>query len=171
MKRITILLILTALVFTGCTTGQIRFTTEERFDPVPEGDDMALFLGEIQRPHRVFAKIDSRVSDKNDEANKKVQIEDIKRLARKIGADAVQNVRLLNKEARGMVPDRRVPFPAWKQGRYELYFLRGDAIKYGMAPPVPTEEADEDSSEEKTDDGTTMDSDEKQEDTPEEQSG
>jgi uncharacterized protein YbjQ (UPF0145 family) len=74
-----------------------------------------------------------------DEKTKARQLEEMKRIARKLGADAVQEIHLLTKKAQGYVMDGRPPLPAWKQGKYNLYFLRGTAIRYTDHPSTPTE--------------------------------
>jgi len=126
---ITILLAM-LLTLAGCSATQIHRLTDEKFTPKPPGTEIDIYIGELKRPYREIAVLDSRCSGTKDSEIKEQQLEDIKRLARKVGADAVHNVRLLTKNARGMVPDQRVPFPAFKQGRYKLYFIRGDAITF-----------------------------------------
>jgi len=130
MRKFMGLLIIAGLVLAGCSATHVYRISQEKFSPKPSDAEIELYIGKVKRPHTEIAIIDSRSSASKDDAVKKLQLDDLKRVARSLGADAVHNIRLLKKEARGMVMDERVPFPAWKQGEYNLYFLRGEAIKF-----------------------------------------
>lgn len=140
MKRLAGVLIIGILVMAGCSATHVYRISQEKFPPKPPGAEIELYIGKVKRPHKEIAVIDSRSLGSKDDEAKKQQLDDLKEIARKLGADAVHNIRLLRKRARGMVPDERVPFPAWKQGEYNLFFLRGEAIKFITAQMQPEQE-------------------------------
>jgi hypothetical protein len=114
----------------ACTTSKRHMLSEEKFPARAKTEEVKLFVNEVRRPHVKVALVQS-FSDAEPTAEvKKEQLEDLMREARRVGADAVMSVRQLNSRVRGFVPDERVPFPSWRQGRYELYFMRGTAIKF-----------------------------------------
>lgn len=131
MKSLIKLLQIGLLVLlVGCSASQIHPLTDKKFPAKPATEEIDLYMGKVERPHFEIAIIDSRSLPGREDKDKQLQLNDLKRMARKLGADAVHDIRLLHKKARGMVIDERVPFPAWKQGEYKLYFLRGTAIKF-----------------------------------------
>jgi hypothetical protein len=123
----------------ACHTSSIKRLTTTHFPPKSNSAPIELYVGTVSRPHTALAIIQSKSDAKKDEKTKAGQLEELKRLARKLGADAVQEIRLLTKKAQGYVVDERVPFAAWKQGKYNLYFLRGTAIRYTEDSPVASE--------------------------------
>lgn len=127
---IKILLISLSGLLVGCSASQIHPLTDKKFPAKPATEEIDLYMGKVERPHIEIAIVDSRSLPGREDKDKQLQLNDLKHLARKLGADAVHDIRLLHKKARGMVIDERVPFPAWKQGEYKLYFLRGTAIKF-----------------------------------------
>lgn len=131
------------LLLTGCGGSKIQpISPDEAFPPAKPADyTMRCFKNTVTRPHRDIAWIDSTpLSDRSEESWEK-QLQELQAAARKIGADAVHNVRALKLKARGAVIDEDVPFTAVKQDRYDLYFLRGTATVYldegAAAPPAP----------------------------------
>ena len=66
-------------------------------------------------------------------------MEELRRSARWLGANGIENLRVETAEAQGMVADPRVPFTAWKQGEFELHFVRGTAVRYLDTAPLPSE--------------------------------
>lgn len=123
-------LIVSTALLVGCSSTNVTMLSKTRFPPKPSDAEIELFSGKITGPYVAIAIIDSRSHSERTKENKIKQLEDLRRLARKLGADAVHNIRLLKKKGRGYIPDERVPIPAWKQGSFNLYFLRGEAIKY-----------------------------------------
>ncbi len=129
-------LAITLLASLACHTPSLKRLTTTHFPPKPNSAPIDLYVGTVSQHHIEVAIIQSRSYASKDENTKARQLEELKRLARKLGADAVQEIRLLTKRAQGYVIDDRVPFPAWKQGKYNLYFLRGTAIRYTENSPA-----------------------------------
>ena len=142
-KRYVVFFITIVAVFClGCAQNRIHPLGDMSYPRKPANEEIELYLGKVSRPHVEIAVVDSHVYEAKDDATKERQTDELKNVARKVGADAVHEIRLLYKKARGFVPDPRVPIPAWKQGENKLYFLRGTAIKF-----TPEEEMlEEDSS-------------------------
>ena len=129
-------LAITLLASLACHTPSLKRLTTIHFPPKPKSAPIDLYVGTVSQHHIEVAIIQSRSYASKDENTKARQLEELKRLARKLGADAVQEIRLLTKRAQGYAIDDRVPFPAWKQGKYNLYFLRGTAIRYTENSPA-----------------------------------
>jgi len=112
----------------------------KRLDPTaykrrPSIYPVEIYVGQVELPHREIAVIDSSGYPDDDDATRVRQLEELRQRARGLGADAVQDVRLMTKRVRGYTIDERTPFPALKQGRYPLYFMRGTAIVYETSLP------------------------------------
>lgn len=129
LVKITVFAVL-LIVLAGCGGSRYKMLVETELKPKPKDFVPSLFVGKIDKSHKTIAIVQSRSYDNKDETTKAIQLEEMQKLARKLGADAVQNIRLLENKAHGFVVDQQVPFYAWKQGEYSLYFLRGDAIIY-----------------------------------------
>jgi hypothetical protein len=115
----------------GCSTGpRMKWLTEERYPPRPSIYPIEIFAGQVQRPHREIALIESRAYDIDDVYTREAQLEQLQEKARELGADAVDNLRILAKRVHGYTIDERAPAPAFKQGEYPLFFMRGRAIIY-----------------------------------------
>lgn len=114
----------------GCAAADYKLLTDEKFPAKPKNYEVELFLGEIDRPHKTIAIVQSKSYDNKFEATKSRQLDEVKETAAKLGADAVQKVRMLENKAKGFVADNQTPFSSWKQGKYNLYFIRGEAIVY-----------------------------------------
>ena len=129
-----ILCFLGVLIVTGfllaCGAKKVHYLSEQRFSPTPESEEIKLFVNDVQRPHVALAVVESFSRRETDTETKRQQLLDLRQRARDLGADAIVNVRFLNNEIRGFVVDEAVPFRSYRQGRYEMYFLRGTAIKY-----------------------------------------
>jgi len=104
--------------------------TSLRFPPTPVDQQVKLYNSDISETHIKLAQIQSFADSSRDTETKRAQLVDLTKRARRMGADAVVNVRQLENRVRGMVVDEKVPFRSYQQGRYEMYFLRGVAIKY-----------------------------------------
>lgn len=134
MKKVKIYIFLMALIALvycfGCASGNYKKLTDEKYKVKPKGYDLEVFVNKVESPHKVIAVVQSKSYDNKYELTKTKQVEQIKKVAKKIGADAVQNIHLLENKAHGYVIDYHVPFLSFKQDKYKLYFLRGEAIIY-----------------------------------------
>jgi hypothetical protein len=114
----------------SCSAYTVHRLDSTKYKPRQRDAEITIYAGKVDRPHVKIAIIDSETFPDKSDATKLKQLEQLKTAARKLGADAVEDVRLLAQKVRGYVVDERVPFPAWKQGEYELYFLRGVAVRF-----------------------------------------
>lgn len=100
------------------------------FPALPDSAEVELWDGDALSPGIEIAIISStRVPEQSRETVEGL-VEEMKDRARSLGANAITNIRMETVEIRGMVTDPRVPFTAFKQGEFELYFLRGTAFRY-----------------------------------------
>lgn len=144
MLRIAVIFSLSAaaIIALSCTTTKVHRIAGANYDPKPVDAPIETFAGKIDRPYENIAVVDSKVYTAKETAQKDQMLEDLRVAARQLGADAIQDVRILPVKHRGMVPDKQVPIPgAVKQGYYRHYFMRGEAVKYvekvGEAPLQP----------------------------------
>lgn len=122
--------ILLSLMFlaAGCGGPQVKRLSEERLKALARDARVDVYVGEVKVPHKDVALIESNTSTFVDDGVKLEQIEQLRKSARRLGANSIQNVHILTKHVRGATIDEFVPFAAWQQGQYELYFMRGEAI-------------------------------------------
>ena len=127
---LTALILLGLMLFSGCNTSSTYRLSPSSLLPVDNPENIEMFVGEIQKPHKKIAIVQSRFYSDQSKVTKKKMLEDIRNEAAKNGADAVMDIHMLPKKFEGMVTDEKIPFPAWKPGDYYAYFLRGVAIVY-----------------------------------------
>jgi hypothetical protein len=120
----------TALVLAGCARPRMELLTDKDYPPRPPSFEMPLYEGEVQTPHEVIAYLDSAWVEDVTTSTKTLMIEDLQKRARRVGADAVMNVRMLTGSVRGWVPDPQTPFRSFRQGWKDRYFLRGEAVRF-----------------------------------------
>lgn len=121
---------LACLLLPGCSSTRVHRLVPETYSAKSPDYQVKLYINKVTRPHREIAFIDSRASTDRSEATQSEQLRQLQDKARSLGADAVHDIRSMTHKARGVVVDERVPFQAYKQGRYELFFLRGIALVY-----------------------------------------
>lgn len=126
----SILLLLFIVVFSGCANYRIYRISDQKFPKKPEEFDVELFLGQLKTPVIEIAVIDSFTAPEMTDLVKEKQMLHLRAIARDLGADAVHKVRIEEEGLKAFVKDEKVPFKAWKQGAYKVYFLRGTAVKY-----------------------------------------
>ena len=136
MRTLTLIIFAVALV--GCIGAphveqrlhENRGLFRQDFRPRGPGSEVEIWVGETDRDKIALAVIRSDSSAERTREAREMQLEQLRETARRLGAHAVENVRVETTEVRGFVADPRVPFTAVKQGEYELYFIRGTAIRY-----------------------------------------
>lgn len=129
------------LVAVGCGGPQVKSLLEERLDPLARDAKVDVYVGKINPPYIEVAIIESSSNPFVDDGIKMQQIEQLKQKARKLGANTIQDVHILAKHIEGYTMDERVPFTAWQQGKYNLYFMRGMAVKVPDALPSDVQAA------------------------------
>ena len=127
--RLSILLAL-AVALSACARPTVKRLTDERYPRKTASEEIELYIGGYDGAHEVIAELNSISLPEKDDLAKSRQIDYLKKRARELGADAIEDIRLLPREVRGYVLDENVPFRSWKQGVYYVYFLRGTAIRY-----------------------------------------
>ncbi len=132
MKRIktTLAVLALATISGGCSNTRVHPITDQEFQPARNVEQVKMYLGVVDRPHVQLAFVNSFPDSDKTVAIKRDQLRDLQKRAADLGADAVMDVRLLTEKHRGMTVDPTVPFRAWKQGDFDLYFLRGVAIRF-----------------------------------------
>lgn len=141
------LLLLAVLVIAGCSNRRTYRLASEKFPPTPADQEVRLFVNEVREPHVKIAMVQTFASRSRENDVTRDQLQELNDRARALGADAVVNVRVLRNRVDGYVVDERVPFRSYRQGRNELYFLRGTAIRFideedfwGFDDPLATAE-------------------------------
>jgi len=127
-----ILTIAASMGAAACGRTQVHSLTEQTFAPKSRPEDVRLFLGKLDRPSVAIAKIDSTLDQSDSVGAKRAMLADLRTRAAKLGADAVVDIRLLKEKRHGFMADPTVPFKAWQQGDYDLYFLRGTAVRFDV---------------------------------------
>jgi hypothetical protein len=126
--------LLAALAFgaliVGCSATNVHRLTEEKYPRKGKDSEVKLYINAVSEKHVPIALVNSFAAGEDTPEIRRLQLQDIQKRSRKLGADAVMNVRSLKNKGRGMVPDDDVPFSAVKPGKYTQYFLRGTAIVY-----------------------------------------
>lgn len=122
--------VLAGMVLAGCSAQRVYPLTDRTFPPTPAGQEIKLYTNAIRRPHLKLAYVQSTSDVESSPESRVKQLEQLREQARALGADAVVEVRELKNKVRGAVPDEAVPFRAYRQGRYNLYFLRGTAVRF-----------------------------------------
>jgi len=117
-------------LLSSCNTGTVKKLTWESRPPKGSSAGIELFVGQVSRPCEEIAILQSKYYEDQAKENKAKMLADLRNLARRVGADAVMDIRILPKRFQGMVADEKVPFPAWKPGTDYSYFMRGTAIVF-----------------------------------------
>lgn len=143
MNRHVILSAALALLLAGCGVTHIHRLTEEKFPRKGRDAEVKLYVNKVVEKHVEIALINSFAAEEDSPEARRKQLLDIQKKARGIGADAVMSIRRLENKGRGWVPDERIPFSAYEQGKFTQSFLRGTAIVYRDEETTPTELLDE----------------------------
>ena len=115
----------------GCAVRKVNPIATEKFPARAADAEVKLYTNvDIERPHVKIAYVQSFAETDPDVETKKKQLEDLQKTARRVGGDAVINLRQLHNKVRGLVRDEAVPFPSVKQGSEEQVFYRAIAIRY-----------------------------------------
>jgi len=131
VKRIfkTILVLFCLMFIISCAYRVQRISTE-KYKKKPKGTEIALYEGELLEPHTSIAVISSKGFTKSEGEAKKQQLLQLRKIACRLGADAVENITVKQMEKKGMVRNPRTPFPSIMQGITYYEYLEGTAIKY-----------------------------------------
>ena len=137
MPRLTLIMILLAVVLSGCQNRRYLYQTDERHPPLAPDANVRLYVNVLRQPYEEIALVQSfRDTDTGAETRRR-QLAYMTETARSIGADTIMDIKQMRGEVRGLVRDEMVPFPAVRQGEYETFFLRGVAVRL-----IPEEELD-----------------------------
>jgi hypothetical protein len=119
----------------------MQMISDQQFQRLPADERVDVYVGEIEPPFTEVAIIDSEAFPYVDDAIKLRMIDDLKRRARRLGANTLHEARILAKDINGFTVDEKVPFTAWKQGAYSLYFMRATALRAPRTEPASLAEA------------------------------
>lgn len=119
----------------GCAGPRMKRLTHQPAEPLESWETIDIYIGRVDAPIQEVAIIESEAYHFVDDSIKQRQLNQLKKKARRLGANAVHDVEILTKRVRGYTIDERAPIPAWQQGRTELYFMRGTAIRKPISEP------------------------------------
>jgi hypothetical protein len=124
-------LLLAMALLCDCGRPHVQRIGNTQFPPRPRNAPVEVVENTLNRAYEPVALIDSNQYRADDPTSKTAMTEDLRKRARKVGADAVHKVRILEVSKRGAVHDPLVPIPgAWVQGTYKEHFMRGEAVRY-----------------------------------------
>ena len=121
---------------TACAGPRMKRLSDKRYERIPTDQPVDVYVGKLAEVTAELAIIESSPYPFVDDEVKLEQIEELRRKTRRLGGNAVQDVRILAKVIRGFVVDERTPFTSWKQGTYEVYFMRGTAVRVPEVEPA-----------------------------------
>ncbi len=125
-----------ALLSSACSNPRIHRLTDVDYAPLSAHATVALVENKISdRDYTPIAIVDSfryEVGKDGPSAQQRERMMDeLRVLAREVGADAVHKVRILPVRVRGFVDDENVPIEnAWRPGYRDFNFMRGEAVIY-----------------------------------------
>jgi len=125
----------------SCNRPYVHRVVWDKYPPRDKNAPVEMFVGRVARPHTIIAVLQSHYSSDQTDESKAQMLAQIKKLALRVGADAVMDVRMVPKRFEGMIMDDKVPFPAWKPGDYQAFAMRGTAIIYDDIPSSPSPES------------------------------
>lgn len=102
----------------------------ERFPPKVSAEEVRLYVTPVRRPHIEVAYVQSFADISQDTETRRAQLRELRETARRVGADAVMEVRQMKNQVRGFVQDERTPFRSYTQDRYDMHFFRGIAVRF-----------------------------------------
>ena len=125
------LVLLATALLCACGRPHVQQIGGAQFPARPRNAPVEVVENTLARVYEPVAVIDSNQYRGDDPTSKTAMTENLRRRARKVGADAVHKVRVLEVSKRGAIHDPVVPIPgAWVQGDYKEYFMRGEAVRY-----------------------------------------
>jgi hypothetical protein len=128
--------LLPTLLLCGCAGPRMMRMEGADYKPLDSRAPVDVYVGQLDPPYAEIAVIDSEAFAFIDDAAKQRQIEELQARARQLGANALQDVRILGKDVRGFTTDEQTPFTSWKQGEYTLYFMRAMAVRVPEREPA-----------------------------------
>lgn len=128
-RFLAILVVVTAVsLLTACGTCTVWEITD--FIPSYIEGDIPSYTGKLPQPHRVVAILQSSSAPDKTPETKLALLEEIKGIAKEMGVDALEEIRLLTVHIRGLISDTRPPIPALQQAVTERYILRANAVVF-----------------------------------------
>lgn len=132
LQRILRIATLSILVgtFASCANHHVYRLTDKKYPKTPATQDVKLYANDVTQPYVMLAYINSFEAFNATPDTRRLQLQDLQKRARKLGADAVINVTQLENDIKGFKRDEMTPFPSPEHGEWGETFLRGTAIKY-----------------------------------------
>ena len=121
-----------ALCMGGCSSAprEVHVCDPHNVRPACRAESVELLTRKPARPYREIAVVDSFRAKKLDADTTARMMEDLRKKAAALGADAVVEVRRLEDRHEGFTNNPRTPFPSVMQGEWKTYFFRGTAVRY-----------------------------------------
>lgn len=140
MKNVSVALSLcaAAMVLTSCSCilapARTVAVDNAKLGPKRPVESVALIHGDAGGTK--VASISSIRDTKFTEPEINAMLADLRKQGAQAGVDAVTNIRVLHDWRRGFINNPRTPFYSRMQGTENLYFLRGDGVRFadGKAP-------------------------------------
>jgi uncharacterized protein YbjQ (UPF0145 family) len=129
------MLALASITLSGCFGPRMQRLDEAKYPRRPSMYPIELYISEAFQPNRKIAIIESTAFPVDTDEARWEAIGELEDKARRLGADAIEDLHLHTKRVQGFTADERTPFPSIKQGYYELFFMRGTAIIYESSLP------------------------------------
>jgi hypothetical protein len=120
---------LVLLLSAGCAGPRTTVLTDHHYSRLHQGEPVTVYLEKIDSPYEEIAFIESEAYPYIDDDVKLRQLDQLRDVARSLGANVIQEVRILPRNINGYIIDEAVPFTSWKQGECQLYFMRGKAVR------------------------------------------
>jgi hypothetical protein len=130
-----------ALATFACAGPRTFMVTHDAQAPLEPDDRVDVYVGTLDPPCVAIAQIDSSAYPYVTDAIKDRQLEELRRKARALGANALDQARVLTMQVRGMTAEENASISVWKQERYQLYFMRARALRRVPDEPSSLEEA------------------------------
>lgn len=135
LRVFALLTLLMIPLLAGCGGPRELLLSEESLKKRPRLYPIDIYEGKVFESHREIAQIETRAWARDNEQTRIRMLDELRERAREHGADAVHDVRILTREISGYTADERTPFPSVRQGDYQMFFLRGVAIRYESGMP------------------------------------
>jgi len=121
-----------ALGMGGCSSAprEVHVFDPHNVRPACRPESVELLTRKPSQPYREIAVVDSFRAKKLDADTTARMMEDLRKKAAALGADAVVEVRRLEDRHEGFMNNPRTPFPSVMQGEWKTYFFRGTAVRY-----------------------------------------
>lgn len=125
----------------GCHRPRIKTLATTRAMPLAADETVEVYVGKVAQPGKRLAIIETGDVGFVDDTVRRRWVEELQAKARRLGANAIEDTRILTKRVSGFVPDPQTPFASVRPGKTEYYFMRATAIRIEDSEPASYAEA------------------------------